>query len=94
MAYEKNAASFLVFRCSVSITRENLSRRQASIELAHLQDQRKFILVVDDEEKPHNIAPEMLSFPGYRIEVTVHRGSYKLNPTQTCKRYRLYQNID
>lgn len=56
------------FELYFPITRENLSRRQASIELAHLQGQGEFILVVDDEEKPRNIASEMLSFLGYRIE--------------------------
>ena len=56
------------FELYFPITRKNLSARQGSIELAHLQGQGEFILVVDDEEKPRNIASEMLLVLGYQIE--------------------------
>ncbi len=56
------------FELYFPITRKNLSRRQCSVNLAELQGQGEFILVVDDEEKQRNIASEMLLVLGYQVE--------------------------
>lgn len=57
------------FELYFPITRKNLSRRQGSVNLAELQGQGEFILVVDDEEKQRKIASEMLSVLGYQVEM-------------------------
>ena len=61
------------FELYFPITREEISERQGSVELAQLQGNGEFILVVDDEKQQRDIAAQMLSVLGYRTK-TVSSG--------------------
>lgn len=56
------------FELYFPITREELSVGRGTLDLKELQGSGESILVVDDEEKQRNIASEMLSALGYRVE--------------------------
>lgn len=61
------------FELYFPITREEISDKKGSVELAQLQGNGESILVVDDEKQQRNIASQMLSILGYRVE-TVSSG--------------------
>ena len=61
------------FELYFPITREKIGDRQSSVELAQLQGNGEFILVVDDEKQQRDIAAQMLSVLGYRTK-TVSSG--------------------
>lgn len=61
------------FELYFPITREEISERQGSVELAKLKGNGEFILLVDDEKQQRDIAAQMLSVLGYRTK-TVSSG--------------------
>lgn len=61
------------FELYFPITREEISDRKGAVELAQLRGNGELILVVDDEKQQRNIASQMLSILGYRVE-TVSSG--------------------
>lgn len=57
--------SFLLY---FPITREKLSNREATVELAQLMGNGELILVVDDEKQQRDIGCQMLSALNYQVE--------------------------